>query len=52
MHLWSAAAKQVNKGRVKGQDGMSHVNEVVIIIVLANVSVTGNIYKCDKSNPK
>lgn len=45
MHLWSTAAKQVNKGRVKGQDGMSHVNEV-IIIVLATVSVTGNNYKC------
>lgn len=41
MHLWSTAAKQVNKGRVKGQNGMPHVNEV-IIIVLGNISVTGN----------
>lgn len=46
MHLWSTAAKQVNKGWVEGHDGMPHVNEV--IIVLDNISVTGNNHNCQK----
>lgn len=41
MHLRSAAAQQVDKGRVEGHDGVPHVNEV-IIIVLKDISVTGN----------
>lgn len=42
MHLWSAAAKQVNKGRVEGQDRMSHTNEV-IVTVLDGVSARANV---------
>lgn len=51
MDLWTTAAKQVNKGRVEGHDGMPHVNEVIIII-LDNISVMGNNHNCQESEVK
>lgn len=33
MHLRSAAAQQVYKSGVKGHDGMSHMDDIIIIIV-------------------
>lgn len=46
MALWSTAAKQVNKGWVEGHDGMPDVNEVIIIIIVDNISVMGNNLNC------
>lgn len=33
VQLWSAAAQQVYKSGVKGHDGVSHVDDIIIFII-------------------
>lgn len=33
VHLWSAAAQQIDQSRVEGHDGVSHVNGVVLLFL-------------------
>lgn len=41
LHLRSAAPQQVDKGRVKGHDGVPHMDKVILAI-LDSISVLGN----------
>lgn len=34
VHLWSAAAQQVYESRVKGHDGVTHVDDIIIIFII------------------
>lgn len=40
INLWSAAAQKVYKSRVKGHDGVSHVDDIFIVIIKGVTAMT------------